>query len=294
MRAESGIRIAGARCIQQHTMTASIRSLLTGRRGSGRAAVRARLFLVLVFGWGVATVSAADSAQAKVLAAVRRLAEQRSYAWTTSQETPSEPADPAGAPGGGRGRGSGQPGPLQGRAERGGWTYLTSTFNQLQIEIVFKGGKAALKREGEWQTAEDLEAGRNPGMARLLRGFQSPSVEAEELARKAISLKPMPATPVADAPAATQYAAELSTEGAREIMARRSRVGAQGPADARGSVRFWIHAGLLVRYQYELQGTVARPEGGVVRAERITTVTLTEIGSARVEVPPGARRRLEE
>ena len=100
-----------------------------------------------------------------VKSAVKKLAEKSNYSWnSTFIGTPEMRMSP-----------------LEGRAEKGGFTYCKFTFADNQIEMAFNGDKSAIKREGEWQSAEELESS-NSGIARRLKTFKAPVAEAEELA----------------------------------------------------------------------------------------------------------------
>jgi hypothetical protein len=158
-------------------------------------------------------------------------------------------------------------------------------YNEIKIESVFRGTRSALKRDGEWQTVEELEKGQNPLLARTLRAFEPPAVEAGHFARNITGWRRT---------ASGEYAGDLSEAGARDIMARRSRSGGAGPADARGAVRFWLKDGLLLKYEYQLKGTVTGQDGEQVKVDRTTTVQMKEIGSAKIDVPAEARARLSE
>ncbi len=153
--------------------------------------------------------------------AIKDLGGKSNYSWTSTPKT----------------EGTGvnwRQGPTEGKAEKGGYTYCRLTFNDNSIELAFKGDKGAIKREGEWQSAEELQ-GDNAWIARRLKAFKAPVAEAEDLLSKAKELKTSEGG---------LYSAGLSEAGAKELFSRLRR-GATEPTDAKGSVKFWLKDGAL-------------------------------------------------
>ncbi len=121
-------------------------------------------------------------------------------------------------------------------------------------------------------------------MARRLAAFKSPAALAETLADKAKEIKDE---------GEGAYAGELSEEAVRDLLSA-GRRGAQNPpvvSGAKGTVRFWLKEGMLVKYEYTLQGrmTFGQREADV---HRTTVVEIKDVGTAKVEVPEEARAKL--
>jgi hypothetical protein len=201
--------------------------------------------------------------------AIKDLGGKSNYSWTSTPKT----------------EGTGvnwRQGPTEGKAEKGGYTYCRLTFNDNSIELAFKGDKGAIKREGEWQSAEELQ-GDNAWIARRLKAFKAPVAEAEDLLSKAKELKKSEGG---------LYSAGLSEAGVKELFSRLRR-GATEPADAKGSVKFWVKDGALVKYEFNVQGkfTTGNDQRDV-EIIRTTTVEIKDAGSTQVTVPEDAKKKL--
>ncbi len=228
------------------------------------------LFLLL----GIATMAhclpAVDAEEKKDLqTALKKLGEKPSYSWTSTPKT----------------EGTGvnwRQGPTEGKAEKGGYSYCTMTFNDNPIELAFKGDKGAIKREGEWQSAAELQ-GDNAWIARRLKDFKAPVAEAEDLLSKATELKKSEGG---------LYSSALTEAGVKELFSRIRR-GVTEVKDAKGSVKFWLKDGALVKYEFNVQGKFTTGnDQREVEINRTTTVEIKDAGSTQVSVPEDAKRKL--
>jgi hypothetical protein len=202
-----------------------------------------------------------------ITAAAKKLGEAANYSWKTTVVVPESSQF--------------KPGPTEGKIEKDGYTHVTSSFGGNESHTVIKGEKIALtNREGEWQSAADLEGAEGRGRFRLA------------MAR---NLKP-PAKQVADLVAATKelkkdgdtYSGELNKEGAEALL----RFGPTGSASgAKGTVKFWLKEGALVKYEFKVQGSVSF-NGNDMEVDRATTVEIKDIGTTKVNVPEGAKKKL--
>jgi hypothetical protein len=222
------------------------------------------------------TLFAADSEDVK--AAAKKLADQSSYGWKTTVVVPE----------GSRFR----PGPTEGKTEKDGYTWLSMSFGDNSTEAIIKGEKGAAKLEGEWKSlAEMADDGGQPGsgtfMARMLRSYRTPAVEAEDLAGKTKDLKKD----------GDVFVADLSEDGAKELLRFRGgrRAGGDGPPpakNAKGSVKFWVKNGQLAKFEYKVSGTITF-NGEDRDIDRTTTVEIKDVGTAKIEVPGDAKKKLE-
>lgn len=67
------------------------------------------------------------------------------------------------------------------------------------------------------------------------------------------------------------------------------------PLQAGGTFRLWVRGGALVKYETRLEGVLRVDDSAgrrEVRVSETSTTTLSEVGTARVEVPPEVRKRL--
>jgi len=232
-----------------------------------------KLSLLAVSLLACGSVIAADSdAKADVKAAVKKLADKGNYSWTSTPKVD-------GAGGGGNFR----PGPTEGQADAG-MIYLKMSFGDRNPEAVVKGGKAALKGEDGWQSADELE-GNRAFMARRLKTYKAPAQEAEELADKAKSLKK-------DGDA---ISGDLSEDAVKDLLSfgpRRPDSNRPAPKDAKGSVKFWVKDGQLTKYEFNVQGKITGRDDQEFNINRTTTVDIKDIGSTKLNVPDEAKKKL--
>jgi len=217
------------------------------------------------------SVLAADSTpKAAVKSAAQKLAQASNYSWKTTVTVPE----------GSRFR----PGPTEGKAEKNGFTMITMTFGNNTMEAVLKGGKGALKTQGEWQSLSEAAEEQGPGrfMARRFENYKGPAAEAESL--------------VADTKDLTLsdgvYSGDLTEQGAKQLMTFRRGGGGGGPeiSNAKGSAKFWVKDGQLTKYEYKVEGTMTF-NGQERDLERTTTVDISDVGTTKVNVPEEAAKK---
>src|SRR4051794_40699683 len=107
------------------------------------------LFATLLFTTG--SLLAADATpQDDVKAAAQKLAARDNYSWKSTPETPAT------AGGGGGGGGRLRPGPIEGKTEKAGYTFLSMKRGDNTVEVVLKGDKGAFKTpDGDWTSVAD-------------------------------------------------------------------------------------------------------------------------------------------
>jgi hypothetical protein len=223
----------------------------------------------------------------EVTDAAKKLSDAQNYSWKSNTEMQG------GAGGGGNRFG----GPTEGMTEKGGFTVLKMTRGDNEIMVVRKGEKGAVKTQDGWQSFEELQAdqggqggqGRGRFMGRMLRNFKAPAEEAADLASKSKDI-----TKSGDA-----YQADLTEEGAKELMSFRGGRGGnnqgqgQGPqvSNAKGNVKFWTKDGQLSKYEFKLTGNMSF-NGNDIDIDRTTTVEIKDVGSTKVEVPADAKGKV--
>ena len=226
--------------------------------------------------WLASSLLAADSApKDDVSAAAKKLGENGNYSWTTTVAS--------------EGGGGFAPGPIEGKTEKDGYTFVSMSLRDNTTEVVLKGGKGALKTDEGWKSlseaAEDSGGGGgfNPTafVARRMQSFKAPAAEAADLAEKTKDLK------MADG----IYSGNLTEDGAKQLLTFRRRSGG-GPdiSGAKGSTRFWVKDGLLSKYEYHVEGTVSF-NGNDRDVNRTTTVQIKDVGSTKVTVPEEASKK---
>ena len=226
------------------------------------------------------SLMAADvSPQAEVKSAAAVLGSQTNYTWHSSVESPN----------GGR-----FSGPSDGKTEKGGYTTISMTRGDNTMQIVLQGTNGAVKTpDSGWQTlaaaAEDNgEGGFNPTrfLLRMMQNFKAPDAQAAELTGQAKELKK----------GTNVISGDLSEAGAKALLTFRPRGGNgdDGPtvSDAKGSVKFWIQDGQLVKYQFQVQGTVSF-NGNDRDVDRTTTVEIKAVNSPTIDVPEEVKKILK-
>jgi hypothetical protein len=203
-----------------------------------------------------------------VIAAAKKLGDKANYSWRATTKVEG-------------GASNWTPGPTEGQSEKGGYTFLSASLGDNHYEVAIKGDKQAIKRESEWESAEDLQ-GDNEWIARRLKSFKAPAAEAEDLANKSKGLKNEGGVHLGD----------LTEAGVKEIIARGRRT-ASDAKNAKGWVKFWIKDGVVTKYEYNLQGTITvGQDQREIDLNRTTTVEIKEVGTTKVSVPEGAKKKL--
>jgi hypothetical protein len=246
---------------------------------------------------GSAVVVMAD-AKDDVTSAAQKLSDASNYSWKQTMENANG--------GGGGGRGGG---PVEGKTEKGGFTLLTMTRGDNTQQVVIKGDKVAMtNRDGEWQTSEEMAAaaqqnqdnnngdngGRRRGrgnMAMMYRNYKLPAETASDLASKATNLTSSDGA----------VSGELPEDAAKALMTFGGRGrrgggggGGNGPeiSNAKATVKFWVKDGVLSKYETHVTGTISF-NGNDRDVDRTTTVEIADVGSTKVDVPDGAKKKFE-
>ena len=247
-------------------------------------------FILSLVSFAAAPLLAADPAE-EVKAAAQKLADKGTYAWTAKNESPQGERG-----GGGGGRGGGGFGPASGKTEKGGYTYLAWQGRDSKTEAMKKGDKFAVKTGEEWQTASELEDGGGDNQrarftGRRVQSFKAPAQEVSELLGKVKNIKK-------DGDA---YSGELSQEALKQMYTFGGRRpgggdgGGSGPdvSKLKGTAKFWIKDGVLAKYQTHVEGSMAfGQDGREIDVKRTNTYEITDNGTAKVEVPAEAKKKL--
>ena len=226
------------------------------------------LLLAGTLALSLGTANAADP-KSEVNDAVKKLGAQPNYSWTFTPKTEGSAA-------------AAKQGPIEGKTEKDGVTYLKGALGDISFEAATKGSKYAVNYAGEWVMVEedDEDTGR---IAQRLNAVKNPLAAAEELAGKAKELKQEPDG---------LYSSELTAAGAKELFGRLGKRAAEAP-EAKGSVKFWIKDGLLTKYEFSVKGTIT--VGGdkrEVNLSRTVVIEFKDVGSTKVTLPDEARKKL--
>ena len=220
----------------------------------------------------ISLIAADSNPKDDVTSAAKKLGEKANYSWKTTVVVPESAQF--------------RPGPTEGKTEKDGFIHVTMSFGDNTTQAVLKGDKAAVtNREGEWQSLADLDNAEGPGrfLGFFVRNIKTPAVQAADLAAAAKDLKKE-----GDA-----YSCDLTEEGAKTLLTFRPRGGGDGPtvSNAKGSVKFWLKEGELSKYEFKVTGKVSF-NGNDRDVDRATTVEVKDVGTTKVEVPEGAKKKL--
>jgi hypothetical protein len=229
----------------------------------------------LVFAATVALLAGSVSAaepKDEIVNAAKQLGEKENYSWHQTVVVPEDAQF--------------KPGPTDGKTEKGGFTFVSVSFNDNEIKAVLKGDKgAATNMEGEWQSLSELANSEGPGrfMAMRFRDYKTPAAQAETLATQTKGLKKD----------GDVISGDLTDEGAKQLLSFRRRNGGDAPtvSDAKGSVKFWVKDGTLSKYEFKVKGKMSF-NGNDIDQDRTTTVVIKDVGTTKVTVPDEAKKKL--
>lgn len=217
--------------------------------------------------------AAASTAKENVTTAAAAVGDKMNYSWaTTTKEADGSP---------------GKLGTIEGKAEKGGVTWLSFSVGGLPVEVCMKGEKGTAKALEGWQTFDEIAqaGGTAAAVVRYLRSYKTPVAETATLAGKVKEFKE----------ADGAIAGELKEDAAKELLlfGTRQREGQEPPktTDVKGSVKFWIKDGALTKFEVNVSGKVTAGERES-NINRTTTVEIKDVGTTKLEVPDEAKAKL--
>jgi hypothetical protein len=231
--------------------------------------MKKQLVFAAIAVFAASTLLAADDAKGEVKAAAQKVGSN--YSWTSTPKFE------------GGGGGNFRPGPTEGRMADG-ITYMKTTFGDRTMESAAKGEKVAFKGEDGWEAADDQSQGPGQFIARRMKNFKGPALEAADLADKTKSLKGADGV----------ISGDLTEEGAKEFLSfgRRVNPDRPGPKNAKGSVKFWLKDGALTKYEYNVQGKIAGRDGDEIDVNRTTTVEIKDVGKTKAGLSDDVKKLL--
>ena len=231
---------------------------------------------VIIFGaLASGLVWAADAPSASQISdAAGKLKAAPNYSWTVTTVTP--PDAPFTPP------------PVKGQTS-GGFIRFTTQFGDNAAEVIAKGDRTAFKGEDGWQVAV-AGGGFSPDMFALnMTRNGTPADEA------AIILKGIKELKTQDGGA---IGGDLTAEAATDLLtfgphrAPNSNPDLPGPKGAKGSAKFWVKDGALVKFQTHLTGTVTF-DGNDTPLDFTRTTEIQGVGTTKLDVPDDAKKKLE-
>ena len=226
--------------------------------------MKQNLFLILPLAIAPALFAADSSPKEAVTTAAKKLEEVGNYTWKTTTVVPETARF--------------KPGPIDGKTEKDGFTYVTLSMGDTLSEIALKGEKSVVTNtEGDWLPASELEngEGRNRFIGRMARNFKKPAGQALDLLPAIKELLKN----------GDVYSGDLTEEGAKKQF----RFG--DPKNPTGSVKFWVKDGLLSKYEVKVEAKV-EINGEEIDASRTATTEIKDTGATKVNVPSEAKKKL--
>lgn len=218
------------------------------------------------------SLSSAADVRGQVTAAAKLLGAKPVYSWTTS----TRDADGRGGP----------LGPIDGKSEKSGLTWLSFVVGGLPVEVYMQGTNGTAKAFEGWQTFDEVaRTGATPAaVIRYLRSYQTPVTESAALAAKIKELKPVDDALAGDLPEDTVK--EMLLIGARRREGQEPQT-----ADAKGTIKYWIKEGALTKYEINVQGKVTSGDRESV-INRTVKVEIKDVGATKLEVPAEAKQKM--
>ena len=116
--------------------------------------------IVFVGALALSLAAAGAEPKSEVKDAIKKLGTQPGYSWTYTPKTEGSES-------------AARQGPIQGKTEKDGMTWLKGTSGETAFEAVAKGDKYVVNYNGEWvSVSEDDEA--TAGIARRLKAVKNP------------------------------------------------------------------------------------------------------------------------
>jgi hypothetical protein len=159
-----------------------------------------------------------------------------------------------------------------------------------ELEVYRQGDQLALLRNGDWRRVEGREGERRKRGQLTAAGLKAIRLPHEELASLLKQFKDVRKLDVKEGDQ-TVFLGEMAEEAARAYLDANASFDRRPEGPLTGTGRFWISASgevAMVEIIVKVKGKKGR-EHGVS-----TWVTLSEIGTAKGEVPESALRALEE
>jgi hypothetical protein len=182
-----------------------------------------------------------------------------------------------------------KPGPTKGKSEKDGFASVSQDMGDNKLETVLKGDKIALKnQDGQWQLIDEAD-----GMAAMMAGWLTMYGTAVDESTKLINN--VNALTIGES---NVISGDLTADGAKSLMTFRPRGANAGqtppaPSKAKGSVKFWLKDGALVKFESHLQVTTALGDQGDRDMDITRTTEIQDVGTTKVDVPAEAKAKLE-
>jgi hypothetical protein len=236
--------------------------------GTIRAIMKHKIAAILFGTFVCSTVWAADST---VSDAIAKLKAADNYSWTvTTTVPPDAPFTPA---------------PINGQTSSAGFVHYSTSFNDNTTDAVAKGTKVAYKGDNGWQLAAVTQDFSPDIMALNMAKNGAPAEEAALILKGVKEVKPLDGGAVGG---------DLTTEAVTDLMTfgpRGSKPVFPAPKNCKGSAKFWIKDGALVKYQTHMTGTASFNDTDTP-LDFTRTTEIKDVGTTKTDIPDDAKKKL--
>lgn len=185
-----------------------------------------------------------------------------------------------------------RPGPMDGKMQ-GSMTEVKWTMGDNHTHFIKDGTNAAVTDpdDGTWEKLSDVDTSGFPGrmLVGMIQNFKSPAAQATDMLDDTQSLQQN----------GNAYTGPLTEDGAKKLLSfgrgRRGGGGGGGPSisNPSGTATFWVDNGQLTKFEYHVKGTVSF-NGNDRPVDRDTTVTFSDVGTTKIDVPADAKKFLPQ
>ncbi|HLY75390.1 MAG TPA: hypothetical protein VKU80_14815 [Planctomycetota bacterium] len=247
--------------------------------------MKQRIWTAILLLGALSPASAVDDKE-DVKAAAKKLSDAANYSWTTTIKNNADNQ--------GQGAPRFVPGPIEGKAQKDGLTWLSMKQGENSFEAALKGERFALKFKDMWIGSGDVPGGGQPGRpdpalfaSRMMKSMKPASQTVSEAIDKLKDLK---------AEGEGVYSGEFTPEGAQDQLVPPNRGGqskiSPTVTDAKGTLKLWIKDGSIVKVESTLQGKMSFGQREI-EINRTATTEIKDVGSTKIELPEEAKKRLE-
>ncbi|MGD0814226.1 MAG: hypothetical protein ABSA83_11525 [Verrucomicrobiota bacterium] len=238
--------------------------------------MKSKIASIIVGLFAAGVVWAADAEPAsQVSDAVAKLKAAANYSWTATTVTP--PDAPFTPP------------PIKGQKDSSGFAKFSPEFGDNTVEVVLKDGKVAFKGDEGWQLAV-AGGGFSPDMLALNLAKNGAAGDEASIVLKGVKELKTLDDGALGGDLSAEAATDLLTFGPHRTAAK-ADPDMPGPKGAKGSAKFWVKDGALVKYQTHLTGTVSF-DGNDAVLDFTRTTAIHDVGTTKMEIPDEAKKKL--
>src|SRR5580765_8727387 len=187
--------------------------------------------LSVTFIFAASLLIAKSDPKTEVRDAIKKLAEQSGYSWTSTPKIEGSQS-------------ARRQSPIEGKVEKNGFSYMKGSAGDITYEVIAQDKKMVVNYNGDWLSTAEI--GENERAVQRLKAFKKPVEEAESLIGKTSEIKKE---------SDDLYSGDLTPDAAKAFFSLLGKRAAEAP-EANGSVKFWVKDGQLTKYEYKVGGKI--------------------------------------